>query len=92
MQHITGIPRNQMCFSSLEDTISPDNPVRFIDAFVEAIALESLGFATQTIKIESRQDKRNPTRMVKPRFRIRVRDETKLFNQSVPSHRDTDSF
>ena len=33
MQHITGIPRNQMCFSSLEDTISPDNPIRFIDAF-----------------------------------------------------------
>ena len=42
MQHITGIPRNQMCFSSLEDTILPDNPIRFIDAFAEAIALESL--------------------------------------------------
>ena len=49
MQHITGIPRNQMCFSSLEDTISPDNSIRFIDAFAEAIALESFGFATQTI-------------------------------------------
>ena len=43
-----------MCFSSLEDTISPDNPIRFIDAFAEAIALESLGFATQTIKAEGR--------------------------------------
>jgi hypothetical protein len=32
MQHITGIPRNQMVFSSLEDTILPENPVRFIDA------------------------------------------------------------
>jgi hypothetical protein len=32
MQHITGIPRNQMVFSSLEDTISPNNPVRFVDA------------------------------------------------------------
>ena len=54
MQHITGIPRNQMCFSSLEDTISPENPIRFIDAFVETIALESLGFSVQTIKIEGR--------------------------------------
>ena len=39
MQHITGIPRNQMCFSSLEDTISSENLIRFIDIFVEAIFL-----------------------------------------------------
>jgi hypothetical protein len=32
MQHITGIPRNQLFFSSLEDTILPEKPVRFIDA------------------------------------------------------------
>ena len=37
MQHITGIARNQMVFSSLEETILPDNPVRFIDAFVNNI-------------------------------------------------------
>ena len=37
MQHITGIARNQMVFSSLEDTILPYNPVRFIDAFVNSI-------------------------------------------------------
>ena len=37
MQHSTGIARNQMVFSSLEDTILPDNPVRFIDAFVNSI-------------------------------------------------------
>ena len=37
MQHITGIARNQMVFSSLEDTILPDNPVRFIDAFANNI-------------------------------------------------------
>ena len=54
MQPITGIPRNQMCFSSLEDTISPDNPIRFIDACAEAIALEFLGFSVQTIKSEVR--------------------------------------
>ena len=54
MQHITGIPRNQMCFSSLEDTISSENPIRFIDAFVGALSLEALGFSVQTIKIEGR--------------------------------------
>ena len=37
MQHITGIARNQMVFSSLEDTILPDNPVRFIDAIANTI-------------------------------------------------------
>jgi hypothetical protein len=42
MQHITVIPRNQMCFSSLEDTILPDNPVRFLDAFVAALSLQTL--------------------------------------------------
>ncbi|WP_439554416.1 hypothetical protein [Flavobacterium macrobrachii] len=29
MQHIQGIARNQLQVSSLEDTISQDNPVRF---------------------------------------------------------------
>jgi hypothetical protein len=33
MQHITGISRHQMRISSLEDVISTDNQVRFIDAF-----------------------------------------------------------
>ena len=37
MQHITGIARNQMVFSSLKDTILPGNPVRFIDTFVNSI-------------------------------------------------------
>jgi transposase len=54
MQHITGIPRNQMVFSSLEDTILPENPVRFVDTFVEAVSLHTLGFSIQTIKTEGR--------------------------------------
>lgn len=54
MQHITGIPRNQMFFSSLEGTISEENPIRFIDAFVEALSLELLSFSVQTIKSEGR--------------------------------------
>jgi hypothetical protein len=54
MQHTYRNPRNQMFFSSLEDTISLENPVRFIDAFVEALSLQTLGFSVQTIKREGR--------------------------------------
>jgi transposase len=54
MQHITGIPRNQMVFSSLENMILPDNPVRFVEAFVEALSIQTLGFKIQTLKAEGR--------------------------------------
>ena len=54
MQHITGIARNQMVFTSLEDSISEDNSVRFVDAFVENIDLKALGFEMQTLKTEGR--------------------------------------
>jgi hypothetical protein len=36
-------------FSSLEDTILPETR-SFIDAFVEALSLQTLGFSVQTIK------------------------------------------
>jgi hypothetical protein len=52
MQHITGIPRNQMVFSSLEDTILPENPVRFIDAFIDALSLQTLGFLFKLFKLK----------------------------------------
>ena len=54
MQHIIGIARNQMVFTSLDQNISYDNTVRFIDAFVENIDLEALGFELQTLKAEGR--------------------------------------
>jgi transposase len=54
MQHITGIPRNQMVFTSLEQSVSENNPVRFVDAFVENMDLEALGFKLQTFKSEGR--------------------------------------
>jgi transposase len=52
MQHITGTISNQMSFSSL-DLISLNNPVRFVDAFVDAMSLV-LGFKIQTLKTEGR--------------------------------------
>ena len=54
MQHITGISRHQLRFSSLEDTISADNPVRFIDAFVGILDLTKLGFISKSLKSEGR--------------------------------------
>ena len=54
MQHIIGIARNQMVFTSLDQNISDDNPVRFIDAFVENIDLQGLYFELQTLKTEGR--------------------------------------
>ena len=52
MQHITGISRQQMTIASLESSIASDNPIRFIDAFVENIDLKALGVEGQTLKTE----------------------------------------
>lgn len=54
MQHIQGISRNQLHLSSLEDKITPDNPVRFIDAFVGCIELQKIGFTPVILKLEGR--------------------------------------
>jgi hypothetical protein len=52
MQRMTGIPRNQVFFSSLEDTILPETP--FVLSMLEALSLETLDFSVQTIKGEGR--------------------------------------
>lgn len=54
MDYIRGIDRQQMYFTSVEDFISVDNMVRFIDYFVEQIDLEQLGFKLQVQKSEGR--------------------------------------
>ena len=43
-----------MRFSSLEDTIRPDNQVRFIDAFVELSDISKVNLAIKTLKTEGR--------------------------------------
>src|SRR5664279_229972 len=48
MQYIQGISRDQTYFSTLENQVSPDNPVRLIDGFVDKLHLQKLGF-TKTI-------------------------------------------
>lgn len=54
MQHIQGISRFQLEMRSLEDSIGPDNPVRFIDAFVEVVDIQKLGFELRVLKSEGR--------------------------------------
>ena len=50
MNFIAKQDRYQMTFGSLEDKINDDNPVRFIDAFVEHLDLPKLGFIVNTLK------------------------------------------
>ena len=45
-EHVTGHHRNQSVLfpSKLDDYVDKENPVRFIDAFVDSLNLEKLGF------------------------------------------------
>ena len=46
MNYVAGASREQSLLfpEVIDDYITPENPVRFIDAFVEGLALEELGF------------------------------------------------
>ena len=46
MAHITGEDRSQLLLlpDAVDDYVGPDNPVRFIDAFVNGLDLEAAGF------------------------------------------------
>ena len=44
MQFIQGNNRDQTYFSTLNDQVSCDNPVRLIDAFIDKLELQKLGF------------------------------------------------
>jgi transposase len=46
--------RYQMRFTSFEENIATDNPIRFIDAFVDKLDLTKLQFTEATIKVEGR--------------------------------------
>jgi len=46
MSYIQGIPRDQSLLfpDVIDDCLTEDNPVRLIDAFVDSLDLEELGF------------------------------------------------
>ena len=45
-EHVEGLNRNQTALfpETLEDYVDKENPVRFIDALVDSLNLEKLGF------------------------------------------------
>lgn len=56
MPHLHGVSRNTIILfpPSLDDYIAPDNPVRFIDAFVDQLDLQALGFQRVQASSEGR--------------------------------------
>ena len=54
MGFIKGNDRNQVTFFTLESQIEENNPVRFVDAFVEHLDLTQLGFVINTLKTQGR--------------------------------------
>lgn len=54
MQFIQGNNRSQTYFSTLEDQVGADNPARLVDAFVDKLELEKLGFTNTIHKSEGR--------------------------------------
>ncbi len=54
MQFIEGHNRNQTYFATLDDQVSADNPVRLIDAFIDKLDLQKLGFTNTVHKSEGR--------------------------------------
>ena len=54
MNFIKGKNRHQQVFSTLEKQIKQNNPVRFVDAFVDHLDKSQLGFVVSALKTESR--------------------------------------
>lgn len=54
MAYLTPKDRFQTRFTSLEEPIDKENPVRFIDAFVDTLELEKLNFTVAHVKTEGR--------------------------------------
>jgi hypothetical protein len=54
MQFIQGSNRNQTYFITLEEQVSASNPVRLIDAFIDKLDLQKIGFTNTIHKNEGR--------------------------------------
>jgi transposase len=54
MNYITGTHRHQTYFATLDDQVCADNPVRLMDAFIDKLELEKLGFTKTVHKSEGR--------------------------------------
>jgi len=70
-EHITGHYRNQSVLfpSMLDDYVDKENPVRFIDAFVDSLNLEKLGFK-HSVLADTGRPSYNPSDLLKLRLRL----------------------
>ena len=57
MNFIKGNNRDKLVFSTLEIKIEQDNPVRFVDAFVEHLDLSQLGFMVSAFLIQKNEER-----------------------------------
>lgn len=64
MSYISGFDRNQASFFAFNDFIDENNPVRLIDAFVDLLNLQSLGFVTYSPSAPGQQPY-NPSDLLK---------------------------
>jgi transposase len=65
-EHINGTHRDQTVFfpDKLDDYVGRENPVRFIDAFIDSLNLEKLGFK-HSIPNEEGRPPYNPSDLLK---------------------------
>ena len=54
MNFVTGTSRYQTYFATLDDQVAVDNPVRLVDAFVDKLQLQKLGFTNTAHKSQGR--------------------------------------
>ena len=66
MEHVSGIPREQINLfpEAIEDYITDDNPVRFLDVFVDRLDMKELGFEHSILK-ETGRPPFNPKDLLK---------------------------
>jgi transposase len=66
MSHVEGMDRDQMTLfpEALDDYVSQENPVRFIDAFVQCFDMETLGF-THAVPHELGRPPYNPADLLR---------------------------
>ncbi len=57
MAHLSGHDRSQRLLlpEAVDDYVGPDNPVRFIEAFVDELDLSAAGFARVVPKVTGRR-------------------------------------
>jgi transposase len=86
MNHVSGIAREQITLfpEALEDYISAENPVRFLDAFVDKLEMARMGFRDATVH-ETGRPPYNPKDLLKLYvfgYLIRIRSSRLLERES----------